>query len=102
MSSFIADVQRIRESLDDDDSAADAAPAVRSADNDVEMSQSVPGAYAVEPATPAEEYEHKGIWCDSCSKKVFGTRHKCLDCYNFDLVSLVVLFPWWMLLMMIL
>jgi hypothetical protein len=88
MDSFISDVQRIRESFGDTPSGADghAVPPARS-DGDAEMAQPVPGAYSVEPTPRPEEYEHKGIWCDYCSQKVFGIRHKCLDCYNFDLVS---------------
>lgn len=89
MDSFIADARRIRNTLDDSASDAPAASPAHS-DGDVEMAQPVPGAYSVDPvpSTPAQgEYEHKGIWCDSCNQKVFGIRHKCLDCYNFDLVS---------------
>ncbi|KAG8739282.1 hypothetical protein FRC10_005810 [Ceratobasidium sp. 414] len=97
MDSFIADLQRtVRDNFSDGVPAghrAAAPPATRSAlfDTDVEMTQPVPGAYGVEPATgatpPAEEYVHKGIWCDSCNGQVVGIRHKCLDCYNFDLCN---------------
>ncbi|KAL5640291.1 hypothetical protein ACGC1H_007533 [Rhizoctonia solani] len=85
MDSFIADVQRIRETFTDP--SAPAAPPARS-DSDVEMAPPVPGAYEIDrSSTPIERYEHKGIWCDSCKQKVFGIRHKCLDCYNFDLCN---------------
>ncbi|KAG8701295.1 hypothetical protein FRC08_004177, partial [Ceratobasidium sp. 394] len=96
MDSFIADLQRtVRDNFDDvpADHTPAAPPATRSTlfGTDVEMTQPVPGAYAVEPATgatpPAEEYVHKGIWCDSCNTQVVGIRHKCLDCYNFDLCN---------------
>lgn len=30
---------------------------------------------------------HRGIVCDSCEKTVVGSRHKCLDCPDFDLCS---------------
>ncbi|CAE6416713.1 unnamed protein product [Rhizoctonia solani] len=86
MDSFIADVQRIRESFTDS-SAAPAATPARS-DGDVDMAPPVPGAYRVDSPPPIDlTYEHKGIWCDSCSQKVLGIRHKCLDCYNFDLCN---------------
>lgn len=85
MSSFIADVQRIRETFGDADSSADARAATPVRSDDVEMAQPIPGAYAATPSPG--EYEHKGIWCDSCNQKVYGTRHKCLDCYNFDLCN---------------
>jgi hypothetical protein len=93
MDSFMADLQRtVRDNFSDVPHAegCPAAPtATRSGviDTDVDMTQPVPGAYGVEPATGAEEYVHKGIWCDVCNKQVTGIRHKCLDCYNFDLVS---------------
>jgi next-to-BRCA1 protein 1 len=97
MDSFIADLQRtVRDNFSDSVPAGHtpAAPsATRSAlfGADVEMTQPVPGAYAAEPATgatsPAEDYVHKGIWCDSCGGQVVGIRHKCLDCYNFDLCN---------------
>lgn len=97
MDSFIADLQRtVRDNFSDSVPAGHtpAAPsATRSAlfGADVEMTQPVPGAYAAEPATgatsPAEDYVHKGIWCDSCGGQVVGVRHKCLDCYNFDLCN---------------
>ncbi|CAE7077592.1 unnamed protein product [Rhizoctonia solani] len=86
MDSFIADVQRIRQTFADP-SPADTAPPARS-DGDVEMAPPVPGAYEIDrPSTPMDNYEHKGIWCDSCKQKVLGVRHKCLDCYNFDLCN---------------
>lgn len=89
MDSFIADVQRIRETFVDPSAAPSgqtASPA--RSDGDVEMAPPVPGAYEIErPSTPLEKYEHKGIWCDSCSQKVLGVRHKCLDCYNYDLCN---------------
>ncbi|QRW09121.1 Zinc finger, ZZ type protein [Ceratobasidium sp. AG-Ba] len=97
MDSFIADLQRtVRDNFSDNanPSHTPAAPsATRSAlfDTDVEVTQPVPGAYASDSAPgsapPAEEYVHKGIWCDSCSKQVVGIRHKCLDCYDFDLCN---------------
>ncbi|CCO29832.1 putative protein C6orf106 homolog [Rhizoctonia solani AG-1 IB] len=87
MDSFIADVQRIRETFDPSEpSSGRAASPVRN--DDVEMAPPVPGAYEIRPSSPPlETYEHKGIWCDSCNQKVLGVRHKCLDCYNYDLCN---------------
>lgn len=35
------------------------------------------------PDTPV----HRGIVCDSCEKVIVGSRHKCLDCSDFDLCT---------------
>lgn len=35
------------------------------------------------PDTPV----HRGIMCDSCEKTIVGSRHKCLDCRDFDMCS---------------
>ncbi|KAF8602359.1 hypothetical protein BDV93DRAFT_494889 [Ceratobasidium sp. AG-I] len=98
MDSFIDDIKRVRDTLSNEPAATQAsqpgaAPPARSGstfDASVGMTQPAPGAYADQAtgsAPPAEEYVHKGIWCDSCNKKVVGIRHKCLDCYNFDLCN---------------
>lgn len=98
MDSFIVDIQRVRDTLSSEPASAHAsqpaaAPPARSDpvfDASAGMTQPATGAYA-DQATgstpPPEEYVHKGIWCDSCNNKVVGIRHKCLDCYNFDLCN---------------
>jgi next-to-BRCA1 protein 1 len=30
---------------------------------------------------------HRGIVCDSCDKTIVGSRHKCLDCADFDMCT---------------
>ena len=39
------------------------------------------------PVPPTPTTVHAGVVCDGCEKAIVGTRHKCLDCSNFDLCS---------------
>ncbi|KAH8919998.1 hypothetical protein BT69DRAFT_445146 [Atractiella rhizophila] len=53
----------------------------------------LPGAFTEEPKpapttpapTPAPELGHPNVWCDNCLSAIYGHRHKCTTCDNYDL-----------------
>ena len=52
----------------------------------------IPGAFdhpavSTDATESAQKTPHPGIYCDLCGEDVYGTRFKCKDCSDYDLVS---------------